>query len=95
MKMNMKIIVVMLMLFQPKDYVFAHLVNSPKFPYGVSSFKKIIQEKQFCADKTKYICKLEKVGNYNKIWRPRRFGKTLICDMLTEYYDAANKREQV
>jgi hypothetical protein len=92
----MKIIVVMLMLFQSKDYVFAHLLmNSPKFPYGVSSFKQIIQEKQFCADKTKYICKLEKVGNYNKIWRPRRFGKTLICDMLTEYYDAANKREQV
>jgi UDP-N-acetylmuramate-alanine ligase len=34
-------------------------------------------------------------GDYLKIWRPRRFGKTLVCDMLAEYYDASNSADQV
>jgi hypothetical protein len=50
---------------------------------------------RFCVDKTAYIRTLEAAGAYNKIWRPRRFGKTLVCDMLAEYYDAANSEEKV
>ncbi len=67
----------------------------PKFSNGVSSFKDIVEKKLFYVDKTSYIRKLEMAGNLLKIWRPRRFGKTLVCNMLEEYYDAANSKEKV
>ena len=66
-----------------------------KFPYGVSRFRKIMADGRFCIDKTSYIRTLETSGDYLKIWRPRRFGKTLVCDMLAEYYDASNSADQV
>ena len=66
-----------------------------KFPYGVSGFRKIMADGRFCVDKTSYIRTLETSGDYLKIWRPRRFGKTLVCDMLAEYYDASNSADQV
>ena len=66
-----------------------------KFPYGVSGFRKIMANKRFCVDKTSYIRTLETSAKYLKIWRPRRFGKTLVCDMLAEYYDASNSADQV
>ena len=66
-----------------------------KFPYGVSGFRQIMAYKSFCVDKTSYIRTLETSGYYLKIWRPRRFGKTLVCDMLAEYYDASNSPAQV
>ncbi|KAJ1402496.1 hypothetical protein B484DRAFT_437600 [Ochromonadaceae sp. CCMP2298] len=66
----------------------------PLFPYGIVSFKMIIEEKRFLSDKTMYIKKLEAASNHIKIWRPRRFGKTLVCDMLEQYYDKANSKTQ-
>ncbi len=66
-----------------------------KFPYGKSSFKTIMSEGSFFVDKTLYIKVLEASGKYIKIWRPRCFGKTLVCDMLSEYYDLANSAEEV
>lgn len=68
---------------------------TPKFPYGASGFRQIMAYKSFCVDKTSYIRTLETSGYYLKIWRPRRFGKTLVCDMLAEYYDASNSPAQV
>jgi hypothetical protein len=46
-------------------------------------------------DKTAYIRTLEASGKFIKIWRPRRFGKTLFCETLAEYYDAAISTDQV
>jgi len=66
-----------------------------KFPYGVSGFRKIMADGRYCVDKTSYIRTLETSAKYLKIWRPRRFGKTLVCDMLAEYYDASNSADQV
>ena len=66
-----------------------------KFPYGVSGFRTIMADGRFCVDKTSYIRTLETSAKYLKIWRPRRFGKTLVCDMLAEYYDASNSADQV
>ncbi len=66
-----------------------------KFPYGECSFQAIVSDKSFCVDKTAYIRTLEEAGKYNKLWRPRRFGKSFFCGMLAEYYDAANSKEKV
>ncbi|KAJ1389046.1 hypothetical protein B484DRAFT_439965, partial [Ochromonadaceae sp. CCMP2298] len=66
----------------------------PLFPYGIASFKMIIEENRFWSDKTMYIKELERVSNHIKIWRPRRFGKSLLCDMLEQYYDKANSKTQ-
>jgi hypothetical protein len=75
--------------FSPSDPVV------PIFPYGMSGFRTIMSDKSFCIDKTSYIRTLEMSGKYIKIWRPKRFGKTLVCDMLAEYYDASNSADQV
>ena len=68
---------------------------TPKFQYGVSGFKTIMTDKSFYVDKTSYIRTLETSAKYLKMWRPRHFGKTIVCDMLAEYYDAANSADQV
>jgi hypothetical protein len=70
-------------------------VVTARFPYGVSSFRAASAEGRFLVDKTAYIRTLEAGGEYIKIWRPRRFGKSLICNMLAEYYDVANNENQV
>jgi hypothetical protein len=70
-------------------------VTVNKFPCGVSSFKTIVEDKSFWSDNTGYIRYLERWGNHHRIHRPRGFGKTLLCDMLAEYYDKANSKEQV
>jgi len=59
------------------------------FPYGISDWKTIVTQGRFYVDKTKYIEILENSGDYWKIWRPRRFGKSLFCDQLHHYYDKA------
>ncbi len=65
------------------------------FPYGVVTLKKIVTEGRFFVDKTKYIRELERYGKYFKIWRPRRFGKSMICEQLKLYYDKALPEEEV
>jgi hypothetical protein len=71
------------------------LVKASEFPYGVSNFKKIVGGNKFWYDKTMYIKQLEAISDHNKIWRPRRFGKSLMCDMLEQFYDKANSKTQV
>eukprot|EP01031_Cornospumella_fuschlensis_P009972 gene9972-12226_t len=57
------------------------------FPYGVSSWATIKEDEKFYVDKTKAIEELESVGEHLKLFRPRRFGKSLFCDQLALYYD--------
>ena len=70
-------------------------MNVPKFSYGESSFKSVNLKGRFCSDKTSLIKVLEESGTYVKICRPRRFGKTFVCNMLEQYYDAANSKDEV
>ena len=65
------------------------LASAPScyFPYGVSNWKTIQSRQSFYVDKTMYIPELERAGYYLKIWRPRRFGKSLFCQQLEYYYD--------
>jgi len=63
-----------------------------KFPYGICDFRKIIRDGYFYCDRTDRIPLLEK-GTYQLFLRPRRFGKSLLLSMLTNYYDIARKDE--
>ncbi len=55
-------------------------------PYGISDFEKIRLENYYYVDKTEYIRSLEEY-NYVLFLRPRRFGKSLLVNMLKAYYD--------
>ena len=57
-----------------------------RIPYGVSSYAEMVEENYYFIDKTKYIEKLEMVKNPIFL-RPKRFGKSLFCSMLGDYYD--------
>ena len=58
-----------------------------KIPYAITNFRDIRLENMYYVDKTHYIEKLEAANNYFFFIRPRRFGKTLLLQMLKYYYD--------
>ena len=60
-------------------------------PYGISDFKRIRNEGYYHVDKTAYISRLEAAGSFIFFVRPRRFGKSLLVDMLRNYYDVNEK----
>ncbi len=62
-----------------------------QIPSGVKDFKQIRLENRYYVDKTAYIRKLEERSNFLFFVRPRRFGKTLLCETLRCYYDVAEK----
>jgi len=62
-----------------------------KIPYGVSSFKQLIEKNMYYVDKTKYIEILENKEEYQFFIRPRRFGKSLFLSMIETYYDINEK----
>lgn len=45
------------------------------------------REGYYYVDKTRFIKKLEREGNFVFFLRPRRFGKSLFVNMLQVYYD--------
>ncbi len=57
-----------------------------KLPIGISTFREI-REGYLYADKTAYILELIKNHKYAFLSRPRRFGKSLLCDTLKELFD--------
>ncbi len=62
-----------------------------ELPYGMPNFTWIRQENYYWADKTMYIPKMEKAGNFLYLIRPRRFGKSVFLTMLEAYYDIERK----
>lgn len=60
------------------------------FPYGWASWKNIREDSAFYADQTATI-KLLDDYRYSYLWRPRRFGKTLLVNQLELYYDVAER----
>lgn len=64
-----------------------------KIPYGIADFKVIQDEGYYYVDKTMYIPLFEKAGKFLFFIRPRRFGKTLMLNVLESYYDRAWESE--
>jgi Predicted AAA-ATPase len=65
------------------------------FPYGASSWASIVEGKKFYIDKTKGIEIMEEHGEFLKVWRPRRSGKSLLCNQLSLYYDVNVSEDEV
>ncbi|MEA2027974.1 MAG: AAA family ATPase, partial [Campylobacterota bacterium] len=59
-----------------------------KLPYGLSDFRRVIEENWYYIDKTNFIEKIEKEQSFLFFLRPRRFGKSLTISMLEYYYDS-------
>lgn len=57
------------------------------YPIGVQSFVKLREEGYIYVDKTEYIEKLIKGGNYYFLSRPRRFGKSLLLSTIEAFYN--------
>ncbi|MEA3314253.1 MAG: AAA family ATPase [Campylobacterota bacterium] len=68
-----------------------------KLPYGLSDFKRVLEEDYFYIDKTSFIEKIETDADFLYFLRPRRFGKSLTIAMLEAYYDIyyKNKYEEI
>ncbi len=63
-------------------------MKKKKIPYGISDFKKLIEQNYQFVDKTKYLETIENLNEpYLIFLRPRRFGKSLFLSLLDYYYD--------
>lgn len=58
-------------------------------PYGKTDFAAIRYKGYYYVDKTRFIRKLEREGNFVFFLRPRRFGKSLMLNVLQAYYDVS------
>ena len=58
-----------------------------KLPYGLSDFKRVLEEDYYYIDKTRFIENIEREAEFLYFLRPRRFGKSLTISMLEAYYD--------
>jgi hypothetical protein len=62
--------------------------SKPKrIPYGMQDWEDVRLENCYYVDKSRYIAEIEAANRYFFFIRPRRFGKSLLMDMLFHYYD--------
>jgi len=66
--------------------------SNRKILYGNANYLEIVYKNGYFVDKTIYIEKLETVEN-PVFLRPRRFGKSLWCNILECYYDINKKND--
>ena len=57
-----------------------------KYPIGIQSFDRIIEDGYVYVDKTDLIYQLAQEGSIYFLSRPRRFGKSLLVSTLEHYY---------
>ena len=67
------------------------MTNERRYPIGVQTFEKIIEEGYIYVDKTDLMWKMTNVSNYVFLSRPRRFGKSLLSSTLHSFF--AGKKE--
>ncbi|MDE7347959.1 MAG: ATP-binding protein [Muribaculaceae bacterium] len=58
-----------------------------RYPVGMQTFSKIIEEGYVYVDKTSYIKTLLGQGQFIFLSRPRRFGKSLLLSTLEAYFE--------
>lgn len=59
-------------------------------PYGITDYERITLNNYYYVDKTHYIPLIEQAASFFFLIRPRRFGKSLLLNMLDSYYDINN-----
>src|SRR5687768_13225954 len=62
-----------------------------KYPIGIQSFRKIREDGFVYVDKTRLIHTLIESGNYYFLSRPRRFGKSLLLDTISELFSGSEE----
>ena len=66
-------------------------MSALKYPIGVQTFSKVIEEGYVYVDKTSYIKSLINQGQYIFLSRPRRFGKSLLLSTLEAYFEGCRE----
>ena len=62
--------------------------QTPKrIPYGKQNWEDVRLDNFYYVDKTRFIAEIEASNEYFFFIRPRRFGKSLLMNMLRQYYD--------
>ncbi len=62
--------------------------SKPKsIPYGMQDWKSVRLDNCYYVDKSRFIAEIEAANRYFFFIRPRRFGKSLLMNMLRQYYD--------
>ena len=62
--------------------------DKPKrIPYGMQNWEDVRLDNHYYVDKTQFIPKIEAANRFFFFIRPRRFGKSLLINMLRQYYD--------
>ena len=62
--------------------------ETPKrIPYGKQNWEDVRLDNFYYVDKTRFIAEIEASNEYFFFIRPRRFGKSLLMNMLRQYYD--------
>ena len=62
-------------------------METRRYPVGTQTFSKIVEGNYVYVDKTALVYKLVKEYEYVFLSRPRRFGKSLLCSTLKEYFE--------
>ena len=58
-----------------------------RLPYGMQNWEDVRLNNYYYVDKTRFIPLIEEANHYFFFIRPRRFGKSLLMNMLRQYYD--------
>ena len=58
-----------------------------KIPYGMQNWEDVRLSNYYYVDKSRFIPEIEAANRYFFFIRPRRFGKSLMMNMLRQYYD--------
>lgn len=62
-------------------------MEAKNIPYGMTDFARMQEMNYYYVDKTHYIPLIERAAPYFFLIRPRRFGKSLLVNVLSLYYD--------
>ena len=62
-------------------------METRRYPVDKQTFRKIIEGNFVYVDKTDLVYKMTHDYDYVFLSRPRRFGKSLLCSTLKEYFD--------
>jgi len=62
-----------------------------KLPIGIQTFSKIREDNYAYVDKTEHIYNLIERGTYYFLSRPRRFGKSLLIDTISELFKGSKE----
>ena len=58
-----------------------------RIPYGMQNWEDVRLQNCYYVDKTRFIPEIEAANHFFFFIRPRRFGKSLLMNMLRQYYD--------